>query len=183
MTLWYLSRATGLVALVLFSLATALGALTAGRVASPAMPRFAISALHRNVSLLSLAFLLLHIVSATVDSYVPIRWRDTVVPFVSRYHPVWMGLGAVAFDLLLAVLLTSLVRTRLSLRLWRGVHWLSYLCWPVAVAHCLGLRAADADRGWILSLDIACIVAVVLAVGVRAVLIHPDTRMRTRAVR
>lgn len=178
MTLWYVSRATGLISLALLSLAMVLGALTSGRISTARLPRFAVSGLHRNVSLLSLAFLAVHIIAATVDSYVSLGWADSVIPFTSGYRPFWIGLGAVGLDLLLAVVVTSLMRTRIPLRAWRLVHWSSYACWPVAVAHSFGLLASDRNQVWIAAFDIGCVLAVVAAVGYRAVLQHPDTRMR-----
>ncbi len=63
--------------------------------------------MHRNLSLLTLAFLAVHVASAIIDPYAGIAWLDVVVPFVSTYHPFWLGLGAVALDLILAVVVTS----------------------------------------------------------------------------
>ncbi|MEC3982701.1 ferric reductase-like transmembrane domain-containing protein [Amycolatopsis sp. H20-H5] len=181
MTLWYVSRATGLVALVLFTATMVLGTLTSGRVQSPAWARFAVAELHRNLSLLSVAFLTVHIATAVLDSYVSLRWVDVVVPFVSSYQPFWLGLGTLALDVLLAVLITSLLRTRMPLRAWRAVHWLSYLCWPIAVVHGFGMAEADGNRAWVLTLDSLCVLAVVIAVACRAFATHPDTEARKPA--
>ncbi|HVX45200.1 MAG TPA: ferric reductase-like transmembrane domain-containing protein [Mycobacteriales bacterium] len=178
MTLWYVSRATGLIALALFTLAMALGALTSGRAATPGLPRFAVVALHRNASLLSLAFLSVHIGSAVIDSYVSIGWSDSIVSFLSSYQTLWIGLGTVAFDLLLAVLITTAVRTRIPLRLWQVVHRMSYLCWPIALAHTFGLLQSDANWHWILAFDIGCVLVVVAALLYRWAVIHPDTAAR-----
>ena len=59
------------------------------------------------------------------------------IPFASPYRPVWLGLGAVAFDLLLAVVVTSVLRARIGVRAWRTVHWLAYASWPLALVHSL----------------------------------------------
>jgi len=176
--LWYFSRATGLVSLALFTLVMVLGCVSAGRFASQAWPRLTTAALHRNLALASLAFLALHIGSAIIDSYVPLAWIDAVVPFVSTYEPLWVGLGSAAFDLMLAIVITSLLRTRIPLRAWRAVHWLSYLCWPVALVHGFGLIQNDAIRGWILGFDVLCVLAVAVAGAIRAMSTHPDTEAR-----
>jgi predicted ferric reductase len=173
--MWYFSRATGLVSLILFTAVVVLGALGAGRISTQAWPRFAVAALHRNLSLLSLVFLVLHIGAAVLDGYVPLAWLDVVVPFGSDYQPFWVGLGAVAIDLMLALVVTSLVRTRISARAWRIVHWFAYLSWPVALIHSIGMAESS---GWILALDIVCLLAVAGAVVLRATTTHPDTEVR-----
>jgi sulfoxide reductase heme-binding subunit YedZ len=165
--LWYLNRATGIVCLVLFTAVILLGIAVRLRTRLPGLPRFGTVTLHRNISLLSVAFLGAHIVTALVDSYVSIGVVDVLVPFVSSYQPLWLGLGTVAFDLLLAVTVTSLLRLRLGHRVWRAVHWLAYAAWPVAVAHGVGI-GTDSGTDWVLWLTVGCAAAVVTAVAARA---------------
>jgi sulfoxide reductase heme-binding subunit YedZ len=171
--LWYFSRATGIVSLVLFTGVVVLGALGAGRFATREWPRFAVAAVHRNLALTSLAFLAAHIASAILDGYVPLGWLDALVPFGADYQPLWVGLGAVAIDLLLAIVGTSLVRTRLPARAWRAVHWLAYLCWPIALVHGFGMAEDDAAHGWLVALDVLCVLAVLGAAGYRATRTDP----------
>ncbi|HYT26542.1 MAG TPA: ferric reductase-like transmembrane domain-containing protein [Actinomycetota bacterium] len=164
--LWYLTRGSGAVVLVLLTVTVALGVTTSVRWASPRWPRSVTEGLHRNVSLLVVAFLALHVATTVVDGYAPIGWLDAVVPFRSAYRPLWLGLGAVALDLLAAVAVTSLLRARLGRRTWRAVHWLAYACWPVALAHGLG-TGSDTGRAWMLALDAVAVAAVATAVGWR----------------
>jgi len=163
---WYLTRSTGAVALLLLTLAVALGVADVQRWSSPRWPRFVVDGLHRSVSLLALAFLGLHILTAVLDTFAPISVVAAFVPFVSSYRPFWLGLGAVAFDLLLAVILTSLLRTRLRPGVWRATHWLAYACWPVALLHTLG-TGSDVKTTWLLVLSVACLAVVAAAVLVR----------------
>lgn len=179
--LWFTSRATGLVALLLITATVVLGASHSGRVASSGWPRFTLHAVHRNLSLLTLVFLVVHIATAIIDPYAKIAWLDAVVPFVSVYHPYLLGLGAVAFDLVLAVLVTSMLRGRIPLRLWRGVHVAGYAMFPVAVWHGMGIGGADSELWWVVALNVACCVAVVGAVVRRLMTRHPDAVAR-RAV-
>jgi sulfoxide reductase heme-binding subunit YedZ len=160
--LWYATRATGLVTLLLLTASVLLGVLTAGRFASHKWPRFLTQGLHRNISLLVLAFLALHVGTTVIDTYTSISITAAFVPFASSYKTAWLSLGAVALDLLLALVATSLVRNRLGYRNWRRVHWLAYACWPVALAHGLGIGT---DRGttWVFALTICCIASVVMA--------------------
>ncbi len=164
--LWFTTRATGTVALVLLTGSVLLGILTTTRASGPGMPRFAVTELHRRIALITLAFLGLHILTAAADTYVPIGWVALVVPFVSSYQPLWIGLGAVAFDLLVAVMVTSLLRRQLGARVFRGAHWLVYLCWPVAVAHGIG-AGTDLRQAWMQVLVGSCIASVLLAVAWR----------------
>jgi len=164
--LWYLTRATGLVALVLLTASMAFGLLTSVRYQRPAWPRFVTVGLHRNLSSLALAFTGAHVATTLADSYAPIRLRDVVIPFVSAYRPLWLGLGAIAFDLMLALAVTSLLRTRMSYRSWRVVHWSSYLCWPVAVVHGLG-TGSDTPVRWVLALTVACVALIAMLTGWR----------------
>ena len=106
---WYLARGTGAVALVLLTVSVVLGILGSLRFApAPRWPRFAIDTLHRDVSLLVLVLLVVHIITSVLDSFAPIRLIDAVIPFVASYRPLWLGLGALSFDLLIALVVTSL---------------------------------------------------------------------------
>ncbi len=164
--LWYASRATGLVALVLLTATMVLGVLTATRVSGRLWPGFATQELHRRVSLTALVFLAVHILTAVLDTYVHIGLDSVVVPFVSPYKALWIGLGAVSVDLLLAVAVSSLVRHRIPARVWRGTHWLAYASWPVAVLHGFAV-GPDMRLGWVAWLTVGCIVAVAGAVSWR----------------
>jgi hypothetical protein len=166
--LWYLTRASGVVALLLLTSTTLIGVLTANRWRSERWPRFAVAGLHRNLTLLALVFIGTHVATTVADGYAPIGLRDAFIPFVSRYRPVWLGLGALALDLLLAITATSLLRRHIGYRAWRGLHWAAYATWPLALAHGLG-AGSDARLGWMASLSFACLVLVVAAVAVRLV--------------
>jgi DMSO/TMAO reductase YedYZ heme-binding membrane subunit len=164
--LWYLTRGSGVVALLLLTASVALGVLTSLRVRAPRWPRFAIGGLHRNLTLLAIVFVALHVVTTVADGYAPIGLKDALVPFASPYRPIWLGLGAVAFDLLLALVLTSYLRSRIGVRAWRAVHWLAYAAWPVALLHSAG-TGSDARTGWFFALGVASILAVSAALLVR----------------
>jgi Ferric reductase like transmembrane component len=173
--LWYSTRATGVVALVLLTATVVLGIAGSARFATPSWPRVVTGGLHRNLSVLVVAFVGAHILTTVLDSYARIGWISAVIPFASSYRPLWLGLGALAFDLLLALLVTSLIRDRLSYRAWRAVHWLGYACWPIALWHGLG-TGTDSRLSWLLGLDAVCVAAVAAAVWWRIFL--PDSRLR-----
>jgi methionine sulfoxide reductase heme-binding subunit len=157
---WYATRATGLVTLVLLTGTTVLGILTANRTTSMRWPGFALQDLHRRVSAIAMAFLACHILTSVLDTYVHIGWAAVVVPLASSYKRLWVALGSVGVDLLLAVAVTSWLRHRIRARTWRVVHWLAYLSWPVALSHAFGL-GTDMRQSWVIGLTAACIASVV----------------------
>src|SRR6266700_4005895 len=143
----------------MLSLVMLLGILVNRQGRLPGLPSFAVTGLHRSLSLLSVAFVSAHVAAAIADPYVTIRLVSAVVPFTSGYQPFWLGLGAVALDLVLALIVTSLIRGRLSRRAWRGMHWLAYAAWPVAFAHGLG-ASPDLRAGGLRALAAGCALAV-----------------------
>ncbi len=166
MTQWYVIRATGIVALILFSATVCLGLLDRSRIATERWPRFVIDRLHRNVSLLSVVFLVIHIITSATDTFVAIDFVNALIPFTHSYNTFWMGLGAVASDLLIALIITSLVRAKLGIRAWRAIHWLAYIAWPVAVAHSIG-SGTDSGQVWMIAITVVCIAAVLAALALR----------------
>jgi phage terminase large subunit-like protein len=171
--LWYLTRGTGLVTLVLLTVSVVLGIVQVRRWTPGATPRFIVVSLHRAVSLLVVALLGIHVLTAVLDSFAPIRPIDAVLPFAGSYRPLWLGFGALALDLLVAITITSLLRHRLGLRAWRGVHWLAYACWPVAVVHGWG-TGSDVRTTWMLAVTLGCAAAVAAAVAWRLAAPRPE---------
>jgi len=161
-SIWYTIRATGVVALVLLTVTTVLGLLSASRVRTRRWPAFAQVDLHKRATLFALVFLGLHVLTAVVDSYVHVGLLAVLVPFVSPYQTFWTGLGTIAVDLLVAVAVSSALRQRIAPRTWRGLHWLAYGCWPFAMAHALG-TGTDAAQLWMDAVAAACTIAVLCA--------------------
>ena len=160
---WYLMRATGVVTLILLTGVFVLGIATTTRLRSRRLPGFATLSLHRSISLLAVVFLGIHIVTAVVDPYAAVGVAAVVVPFAAGKSAFWVGLGALSLDLTLALIVSSLLRHRLSLRVWRGIHWLAYLSWPLALVHSLGV-GSDTGSLWMRATAGACIALVVTAV-------------------
>ncbi len=177
---WYLTRSTGAVALLLLSGAVVLGVIDMRRWSAPGWPRFLVDSLHRNVALLAMVFLVLHILTSILDSFASISLLDAFIPFAGSYRPFWLGLGASAFDLLLAVTITSVLRQRMGYGTWRAVHWLTYASWPVALLHGLG-TGSDIKTTWMLALTLACLVAVLAAVLARVTAAWRQYPERSRA--
>ncbi|MCU1601409.1 MAG: Ferric reductase domain protein transrane component domain protein [Frankiales bacterium] len=171
--LWYLSRSTGIVSFVLLTLALCLGiASTRRALASPSWPRFATQGLHRNVSLLGIAFLVVHVVVTIADGFVPISWWTALVPFTSPGYQqnLWTGIGTLASDGMLVVVITSLLRLRMSATVWRWVHLSSYATWPLAWLHFLKNGTDSAHGSFGLWIAIAAAALVGAATGARTTL-------------
>jgi methionine sulfoxide reductase heme-binding subunit len=165
--LWFVSRASGLALLAVFSAVIVLGVAARLGSAPRRWPRFVFSELHRTLALFSVAFLALHVLTAILDPFVSIGWAAIAVPFASGYRTLAIGLGTLAVDFGGAVLLTSLVRDRLGYRTWRAVHWLAYLAWPAAFVHSLTVGGSDLRIWWVALIEWGCAAAVATAMLAR----------------
>ena len=163
---WYATRASGLMALILLTLTMVLGLATTTRARARNWPGFAQQEIHRRVSMIAVVFLGIHVLTSVLDTYVNINWAAIVIPFTSSYGRFWIGIGAIALDLMIAVFITSLLRTRMRPGTWRALHWLAYLSWPVALAHTFGM-GTDAGEHWVVALGVVCVVAVAAALAWR----------------
>jgi methionine sulfoxide reductase heme-binding subunit len=162
------SAATGVIAMVLLTVVVVLGILVNRHGRLPGLARTAGLSLHRFTALLAVGFLAIHIVTAIAAPYAGIRLVAAIIPFSSAIQRGWLGLGAVATDLMVALIVTSLLRRHIGRRTWRAVHWIAYACWPAAFAHSIG-TGGGMRAGRLLDLAIACAVAVLVAAGWRVV--------------
>ena len=166
--LWFATRGSGIVSMLLFSAVVVLGVITTMRWGSASWPRFLTVEVHRTISLLSVVFLVIHILTAILDPFANLGLMAALVPLASAYRPVWVALGVISVYLGLAVLVTSLMRERVGLRLWRAIHWLAYASWPLALLHSIG-SGSDNTAPWMLVVDAVCVVPVAVAVAWRLV--------------
>jgi len=161
--LWYATRGAGIVSLVLLTGVILLGIIGAMRWQTASWPRFLTTGFHRNLAVMTLIFLALHIVTAVVDPFTALGWNAAIIPFSSSYRRFWLGLGVVALYLLIAIAATSLLRPLFGHRTWRAVHWLAYLMWPVAVIHGIG-TGTDLRFAWMVAIEVVCVGSVIAAV-------------------
>lgn len=170
--LWYLNRGSGAVTLVLFTATLVLGVLSIGGQPARGVPRFVTQSLHRNLAVLAFVLLGVHVASSVVDEFVDIRWWQAFVPVGATYEPLWLGLGAAALDLIVVIVVTSLVRTRIRQRTWRLLHQLAWPMWGLSLAHGVGMGTDLRDGWWLVTA--ACAMAVPLAAGWRVALLLAD---------
>lgn len=157
--LWYLNRGSGVALLLVLTATLCLGILSARAGRSRLVPRFVGQQLHRNLGVLALVLVVGHVATAVADTYVNIRWWQAVSPVGATYKPLWLGMGSLAFDVMLLVVLTSLLRHRMGQRSWHAVHVLGYLSWPLAVVHSVGI-GTDASSAWGRQVGLGCVAAV-----------------------
>jgi sulfoxide reductase heme-binding subunit YedZ len=160
--LWYTTRASGIVTLVLLTLTMVLGLMTTNRAQARGWPGFAQQEIHRRISMMAVVLLAIHVLTSILDTFVHIGWLAIVVPFTSPYSRFWVGIGTIALDLMLAVFISSLLRSHLKPGTWRGIHWLAYVSWPVALAHTFGM-GTDSREHWVIALGGLCVLTVGLA--------------------
>jgi predicted ferric reductase len=160
--LWALGRGTGTTALVFLTISLALGIATKSGRRLANLPRFVVADIHRVAALTGTILVTLHVALLYVDPYVQLRLVDVVVPFLGAYRPLSLGLGTMALDVLLVVILSSLLRHRIGPRAFRVVHWSAYALWPTAMAHALG-NGTDASRPWFVAVSGGCAVTVAAA--------------------
>lgn len=177
--LWYAARSTGYVSLLMLTAILALGIVTSMRWAGRDWPRFMSQAVHRNLSLMVLVFLAIHILASTIDPFAGISLFNSMVPFTGSYRPLWLGLGVVSLELLVALTITSLLRQRISFMVWRVLHWTAYACWPLALLHTLG-TGSDVRSTWAIVVSLACVAVVLTAIGWRLFGAQTAARMPLR---
>lgn len=163
---WYATRSLGLVALIVLTGTVVLGIVTTIRWTDEDTPGFVSADMHRNLSLIAITLVLLHIVTTVLDPFAGITVRDVLVPIGAKYRPVWLGLGVVAFEVMVAIIVTSLLRDRIGPRAWRVIHWGAYASWPLAVVHGMG-TGSDSPSPWMIAVVVWAIVAVLVALFFR----------------
>lgn len=161
--LWALGRGTGITALLFLTVSLALGIATRSGRSLVVLPRFAVADVHRFAAFAATLLVVLHMALLFFDPYAQLRLVDFVVPFLGAYRPLWQGLGTLAFDVLAVVILTSVLRHRIGVRIFRAVHWATYALWPIALAHALG-NGTDAGHPWFLAFAACCGLIVAAAV-------------------
>ncbi|MBC7633565.1 hypothetical protein [Aeromicrobium sp.] len=194
MTLWYLARATGFVALIAFTASTALGALSAvsgGSGARALDNRYLRQMAHRSAAVTGLLMLAVHVTLLVLDVFVNVSLTGALIPFTAGYRPVALGLSSMAVYLFIVAAVSGAARGRLSTsaraaRTWRRVHVAAYVGWALSMGHGL-LAGSDTGALWSSALYVACGSAVVAAVAIRLHALgdhraNPLVSARTRAL-
>lgn len=133
---WFLSRSSAFVAYLLLWASMALGLLITNKLARlwPGGPQA--FDLHQYATLLGLAFALFHGLILIGDHYIHFSLAVVLTPFASAsYRPLWVGLGQTGFYFMGLIALSFYVRKQITPRVWRLVHYLSFVTYLLALAH------------------------------------------------
>jgi sulfoxide reductase heme-binding subunit YedZ len=133
--MWYITRAAGLTAYVLLWLSTAWGLAVSSKILDLFLHRTFTYDFHQFISLLAIGFIVLHIAVLMADRYLPYTLAQVLLPFLSPYRPLWVGIGVIGFYLTLLVTVTFYLRSRIGARTFRAIHGLSLIAYLAATVH------------------------------------------------
>lgn len=178
-TFWILARTTGLMAYVLLTLTVLAGLVIKTRPFGRALNSAAVTDTHRFLSLLALGTIGLHGLALTLDRTVRIGLAALILPGLAPYRPLATGLGVVAAELAALIVVSFPLRRRIGVRMWRRLHWATYLVFALGTAH--GLAAGtDSARPWTLALYLGAVFAVAAATAWRALVAPTKPKGATR---
>jgi sulfoxide reductase heme-binding subunit YedZ len=152
--LWELIRASGLVAYVLLSLATAIGIAVRVRALDWLVKRAWVFETHQLTSFLALAFTALHVVLLLGNGHVPLGVWEILLPGASSWRPFASALGTIGLYLLALLVFSSYVRALIGQKAWRAIHYSAFLAWVVALVHGIG-AGSDSTVPWVQYLYLA----------------------------
>lgn len=163
---WLLARASGYAAFVALSLDVIAGLLVSTRVGDRWLARGQLIDLHGWLSPIALALLVGHVLALLADRYIRFDVLDVLVPMVSPYRPAAVGLGIVAAYCAVVVHASFSFRRTIGTRLWRRLHYLSFVALVAAAAHAF-LAGTDAWRAWAIAICIVPLVGVAVLIAGR----------------
>lgn len=175
MTLWFLARSTGLVALIAFTVSTALGAVSARPGSQISVPqldrRFLTQMAHRSAAIVGLMMLATHVALIVLDTFADVSITGALIPFTAGYAPIALGAGTLAVYAIAATAISGALRGRLAIsvastRRWRYVHFSAYAGWGLAMGHGI-FAGTDTGAWWTTAIYLACGTIVLAAITAR----------------
>jgi len=144
---WYITRASGLMAYLLVWLSTLWGFAISSKIFDSFLERAFTYDFHEQLSLLSLGFVVLHVVVLMLDKVEPMSLAEVLIPFVSNYRPFWTGVGIITFYISILVTVTFYIRSWISMKTFRAIHYLSIAAYVGALFHGL-FAGTDSTLTW-----------------------------------
>ena len=171
-TFWYLARASGITAYVFMTAAMIAGLVVKSRPFGAAVKPAAQIDVHRFVTTLALGGIVVHILTLVLDSTIEIGLSAVLVPGLSPYKPLWTGLGVLAAELTVLVIVSFPLRKRIGGKNWRRLHWATYAIFVLSTAH--GLAAGtDSGQVWAMDMYLGAVGAVAFATVYRVLTRRP----------
>jgi predicted ferric reductase len=134
-TMWYITRASGLIAYVLLWFSMVWGLGVSSKIFDVVLHGTFTYDFHQYISLLAIGFTLLHMGVLLFDGYMPYSIFQILIPFISPYRPFWIGIGVIGFYLMLLVTITFYMRTKISMKTFRAIHTFSLLAYFAITLH------------------------------------------------
>ncbi len=134
-TMWYITRSAGLAAYILMWLSVAWGLAVSSKILDNLLHRSFTYDFHQFLSLLALGFTALHVIVLMFDQYLPYSVAQILVPFISPYRPVWVGIGVIGMYLAVLVTVTFYLRGKIGMKAFRWIHMSSLLGYLGVLVH------------------------------------------------
>jgi methionine sulfoxide reductase heme-binding subunit len=163
---WLVSRASGIVAVTLVSIAVLIGLAMAAKLVPPRRKRGAV-ALHEQVAMTALLAIAVHGGSLLGDGWLRPGVAGITIPFLLHYRPAFTGAGIIAGYLAVLLGPTFYLRRRIGARMWRRLHRVTPVIWALAAVHTLG-AGSDAESLWLRGVVLLPVAPMVYLLIVRA---------------
>jgi sulfoxide reductase heme-binding subunit YedZ len=163
---WYSSRVLGFLAYGALVVSVLYGLLLSTGILDRVAHRAVSLTLHQDLSAIAIGLTGFHGALLALDTYVPQTVRQLVIPFAGPYRPEWVGIGQIAFYLMVVVYASFYVRRRIGQRAWRLLHYTTLLAFLGATAHGV-MSGTDSPAGWAFWIYLTSTVAVVFLLGFR----------------
>jgi sulfoxide reductase heme-binding subunit YedZ len=163
---WYSSRILGFLAYGALAISVVYGLLLSSGLLDRVAHRAVSLTLHQDLSAIAIGLTGLHGALLALDTFVPQSVRQLVIPFTGPYRPEWVGVGQIAFYLMVVVYASFFVRRRIGQRTWRALHYTTFLAFVGATAHGV-MAGTDSSAAWAFWIYAGATVTVVFLLGYR----------------
>lgn len=165
---FYLEFYMGVLTLVSLSITIMIGLVSTDRLVLSIRQRLLLQSAHRTTGVMAISALGIHLWTKFAEGH--IRLIDIVIPFLyPGFNRVFVGFGTLSAWIMVMVMWTGIARARFIGRgkpwMWRAVHSVSYLMWPIALLH--GLNAGRPGAVWVIVSYVVCVLAVLIGLAVR----------------
>ncbi len=157
--LWYVTRMLAVGAYLALTGSVLLGLLQSIARAAGERISWAINELHIVLSVLTGVLVAGHLITLILDPYLPFSIPNIIIPLAEPYKPLAVDLGVLALYGMVALLLSSYLKSRISYGMWRAIHYLSFVAFILVTLHGW-LAGSDATTNWMTAIYVGGSVAV-----------------------
>lgn len=176
---WYVARAGGILAYLLLWLATLWGVFISSKMVKGWIDATMLYNMHEFLPTLAMVFAVVHAAVLMGDAYIGFSLLDLLIPFHAPYRPLWTGLGSLALYLSVTLIVSFYLRSVVSRRVWRTLHYLTYLAFGLALVHGL-LAGTDSTQPAVYGMYIATAATLLFATIYRILTAHSSHKPAPR---